>query len=99
MTDPMTLLVAASATAIQHRFDSFSRVGNIIGTSVSAAFLIILGIMNIYIFYKIIQELRKMISAPRGEQLELRFDGVGCVFSLLRKLFRLVDRYFCTIYT
>jgi high-affinity nickel-transport protein len=84
--------VAASAAAIQHRFDGFTRVGNTIGTAVSASFLIILGMMNIYILNKLVQELRRIISGPRGRQVEIGFEGAGCLFAIFYKMFRLVDR-------
>lgn len=88
-----SIVVAASSAAIQDRFGSFSDVGSIIGSSISAAFLIILGLMNTYIFYKLLQQLRKAIASPLGqESLDFSFEGGGCMTMLLRKTFRLVDR-------
>ena len=89
-----TLVVAATANAISRRFDSFSRIGGIIGTSVSASFLIILGLMNIYILYKLVREMKRLLASPHTEGLQLRFEGAGCLFVLLRKMFKIVDRYY-----
>ncbi|KAI9734317.1 MAG: hypothetical protein M1834_002421 [Cirrosporium novae-zelandiae] len=93
-----SIIVAATAAGISSRFDSFSRVGGIIGTSVSAAFLLLLGIMNGYILYKLIQHLRHVIDTdPASEDDDtegksFKIEGHGCMFALLRWAFRVVDR-------
>lgn len=88
-------MVASTAAAVSKRFGSFSRVGGIIGTAVSATFLLVLGIMNVYILYKLVQQLRKLINSPtvEGEEDEFKFEGGGCLFRVLKKMFKLIDRY------
>lgn len=89
------IVVAASSAAISDRFDSFADVGGIIGSSVSSAFLIILGTMNGYILYKLVTALRATIRSPIGqEQVDSSnlFVGGGCMMAILQKLFRLIDR-------
>ena len=44
------------------RFDGFERVGNIVGSSVSAAVPILLGIGNDWILLKLVQMLRRILS-------------------------------------
>lgn len=109
-----SIVVAATAAAVSTRFNGFSTVGGIIGTSVSASFLILLGIMNAYILYKLIQQIRKVIGFYRRrrqrESLEVddndeaivhneqendiwKIEGGGILFSILRKMFVLVDKY------
>lgn len=88
-----SLVVAGTAAAVSDKFDNFERIGGIIGTSVSAAFLLLLGIMNIYILYKLIVQMRKMIASdPGSEHEEFKIQGGGCLFPVLQKLFKLVDR-------
>ncbi|EOA83500.1 hypothetical protein ACJQWK_00326 [Exserohilum turcicum] len=88
-----SLVVAGTAAAVRDKFDNFERVGGIIGTSVSAAFLLLLGLMNVYILYKLIVQMRKMIaSEPGKEHEEFKIQGGGCLFPVLQKLFKLVDR-------
>lgn len=89
------IVVAASSAAISDRFDSFSDIGGIIGSSVSSAFLIILGTMNGYILYKLVTALREAIRSSIGhEQVDSGklFVGGGCMTALLQRLFRLIDR-------
>lgn len=86
------MIVAATATAISSKFGAFSRIGGIIGTSVSAGFLVILGIINVYILYKLIQLMKRLIaSAPGGEQ-GFEIKGAGCLFYVFKKMFKLIDQ-------
>ena len=76
-----SLVVAGTAAAVSDKFGNFERVGGIIGTSVSAAFLLLLGLMNIYILYKLIVQMRKMIASdPGSEHEEFKIQGGGCLF-------------------
>jgi len=88
-----SIVVAATAAAVSSRFDSFSTIGGIIGSSVSAAFLILLGIMNAYILYKLFKQMQKVLNLGEGEEDEAwKIEGGGILFSLLKKMFRLIDR-------
>ena len=87
-----SIVVAATASAISDRFGSFGKVGGIIGTSVSAAFLIILGILNMYILYRLVVRMRKLIRSTPDEEQEFGHHGAGCLFLLLKKMFKLIDR-------
>ncbi|KAF7718967.1 Uncharacterized protein PECH_006313 [Penicillium ucsense] len=88
-----SIVVAATAAAVSSKFDSFSRIGGIIGSSVSAAFLILLGIMNAYILYKLIKQVKKVYALPEGHEDEAwKIEGGGILFSVLKKMFKLIDR-------
>lgn len=74
------IVVAATAGALRDRFDDFTRVGNIIGTSVSAAFLLILCAGNGWILCKLVQRLRGVLAeqagaARRGDDASGEDDG------------------------
>ena len=87
-----SLVVAGTASAISSKFDAFSRVGGIIGVSVSAAFLLLLGLMNIYILIRLIQQMRVLLKQAPGTSCDFEIKGGGCLYSALQKLFRLIDR-------
>ncbi|KAI9801094.1 MAG: hypothetical protein M1833_002962 [Piccolia ochrophora] len=87
-----SIVVAATAAAVSERFDRYSRIGGIIGTSVSASFLIILGVVNMYILYKLIQQMKKLIAMHPEREPEFRLQGAGCLFQLFRRAFKLIDR-------
>ncbi|KAK3630104.1 Mitochondrial beta-keto-acyl synthase [Elasticomyces elasticus] len=88
-----SIVVAATSAAISDRFGPFSNIGGIIGSSVSAAFLILLGIINGWILYKLVQQLRTAIASPIGhELLDFNFEGGGCMTLVLKKMFKLIDK-------
>ena len=89
-----SIVVAATAAGVSRRFDSFGNVGGIIGTSVSAAFLILLGIMNAYILYRLVVQIRKVIRMQPDEAAEeaWKIEGGGVLFRLLKRMFKLIDR-------
>ncbi len=90
-----SIVVAATAAAISEKFGTFSRVGGIIGTAVSAAVLILLAVANSFILWKLVRQLRGYLAGPGpvegGESSVVQ--GYGCMFGLLRRLFRLIDRW------
>ncbi|CAG8150532.1 unnamed protein product [Penicillium salamii] len=88
-----SIVVAATAAAVSSRFDKFSTIGGIIGSGVSAAFLILLGVMNAYILYKLIKQMQKVFNLPEGAEDEAwKIEGGGILFSVLKKMFKLIDR-------
>jgi high-affinity nickel-transport protein len=87
------IVVAATSSAAAKHFDNFSYIGGIIGSSVSASFLVLLGIMNIYILSKLTQQLRTLMHTPPGQKPEFKLlEGGGCLFQVIKRLFKVVDR-------
>ena len=99
------IVVAATSGALRDRFDNFAYVGGIIGTSVSAAFLILLCFGNGWVLYRLITCLREVLLEPDPHNSEdediadedqaannLRLEGPGFLASVFRGLFRVVDR-------
>ncbi|KPM42609.1 hypothetical protein AK830_g3908 [Neonectria ditissima] len=96
------IVVAATSGALRDRFDNFTRVGNIVGTSVSAAFLIILCAGNGWVLYKLVQRLKVVLAERRrhqeelGDNLEMQdqfaLEGGGFLSRVFKKLFRVIDR-------
>lgn len=102
------VVVAATSGALRDRFDGFQRVGNIVGTSVSAAFLLILCAGNAWVMYQLVKRLRLLlreqhrqmrggdedITGPEEDAAagQLSFEGIGFLSNVFRKLFRIVDR-------
>ena len=97
-----SIVVAATAAAISSKFETFSRVGGIIGTAVSAWVLLLLAVANLYILWRLVKQLRRYMTTPQDEvegQASV-VKGYGCMLGLLRRLFNLIDRWvsqFCLI--
>lgn len=69
------IVVAATSGALRERFDNFQRVGNIIGTSVSAAFLLILCAGNSWVLYRLVKRLRVVLREDRERRAQQELQG------------------------
>ena len=88
-----SIVVAATATAVSSKFHHFSTVGSIIGSTVSAAFLLLLGAMNAYILFRLVKQIKKVLNLREGEEEQAwRIDGGGCLFHVLKKMFKIIDK-------
>jgi high-affinity nickel-transport protein len=90
------IVVAATSGALESRFEGFRNIGGIIGTSVSAGVLILLGVGNSWILYKLVQRLRIVLREDdrRGfeEGMGLDLEGGGILVRLFKRVFRFIDR-------
>ncbi|KAH8595017.1 high-affinity nickel-transport protein-domain-containing protein [Bisporella sp. PMI_857] len=91
------IVVAATSGALEKRFDGFREVGGIIGTSVSAAVLILLGIGNAWILYKLIKRMQVVLRDPEPEIGDLAapgldLEGGGILVRLFKRVFKFIDR-------
>lgn len=68
------IVVAATSGALRSRFDNFSHVGNIIGTSVSAAVLLILSAGNGWVLYRLVGKLREVLAEQQRRPLAARTE-------------------------
>jgi high-affinity nickel-transport protein len=55
-----SVALAVAATAIKDKFAAFGETGGIIGTSVSTAFLLLIGLINLFVLFQVVQELRRI---------------------------------------
>lgn len=94
-----SIVVAATAASISHKFDGFSHIGGIIGSAVSASFLLVLGLANAYILLLLLRQMHKLLGwyacnpDNNDHHQPLKFEGGGCLFRVFKKLFKLVNRY------
>jgi len=87
-----SIATAATAAAISSKFAIFGRIGGIIGSTISSTFLLVLGVLNGYILYKLIKQIRLLIASEAGFDQTFKIEGVGCLFSLFKKMFKIVDK-------
>ncbi|CDX14226.1 High-affinity nickel transport protein [Mesorhizobium plurifarium] len=89
-----SIAMAATAAAFQGRLDEFHDMGGVIGTSVSALFLLAIGVANLFILKGIWQAFSRV---RRGEpiieeDLEALLTGRGFLARIFRPVFRVVTR-------
>ena len=88
-----SIVVAATAATFASKFGAFGTVGGIIGSSVSAVFLILLGLMNVYILYRLVVQMKKAMRLSEDDISQAwNVEGGGCLFMILKKMFKLIDR-------
>ena len=88
-----SIVVAATAAAVSNKFSGFGLVGGIIGSAVSASFLILLGAMNAYILFRLIKQMKKVLNLRDGEEEQgWQIEGGGCLFRVLKKMFKIIDK-------
>jgi len=88
----LSAAIALTSIAIKDRFSSFENVGKILGTSVSALFLIAVAAANIMILNTVYRTFQKVKAggAYDDEDLDLVFAKGGRLGRAFRGLFRLV---------
>jgi high-affinity nickel-transport protein len=89
----LSVAIALTSVALKDRFDSLSSVGGIIGTSVSAFFLVAIAIANIIILisvYHTFQHVKKG-GTYVDEDLNLILAKRGFFGRIFRNLFRLIN--------
>jgi high-affinity nickel-transport protein len=87
------IVVAATATAVSNKFHRFGTVGSIVGSTVSASFLLLLGAMNAYILFRLVKQMKKVLNLREGEEEQAwRIEGGGCLFHILKKMFKIIDK-------
>jgi nickel/cobalt transporter (NiCoT) family protein len=89
-----SIAIAATATAFKAHFDSLQNIGGIIGTLVSALFLLAIAAMNVAVLAGIWRSFRRVkAGAPYvDEDLNMLLANRGLLARLLRPLFRLIGR-------
>jgi high-affinity nickel-transport protein len=93
-----SIVVAATSGALEKRFDGFSKVGGIIGTSISAAVLILLGIGNAWILVLLVKRLRNLLRQEPEEDSGVeeidgfKLDGGGLMVRAFKRVFKMIDR-------
>jgi nickel/cobalt transporter (NiCoT) family protein len=90
----LSVAIALTASRIQSRFPDMQRVGGLIGTSVSALFLLLIAGINLLVLRGVVRAFAKV---KRGEpcnsqDLDAMLDQLGIMGRIFRPVLRLVDR-------
>ena len=89
-----SLAIAVTAVAMQGRLDAFHDLGGVIGTAVSALFLLVIGLANLFILRGIWSAFTRARGGHRiaDEDLDALLAGRGFIARIFRPLFRVVSR-------
>jgi high-affinity nickel-transport protein len=82
--------IAVSISAMQWRLDAFREIGGVIGTAVSATFLLIIGVANLIVLISIWRRMRQ--SAAKDDLAVFEATNGGLVTRLFGSRFRLITQ-------
>ena len=86
--------VAATATLLAQRFETFHEIGSVVGTAVSALFLFAIAAVNLVILRAVWRTFRHVRQGGRyvEEDFDLLLSSRGLLARLFRPLFRMITR-------
>ena len=89
-----SVAIAATAVALSTRLASFRTVGGVIGTSVSAGFLLLIAVMNLFILVSLYRTFHQVRAGRRyePEDLDALLAAGGPLARVLRPLFRIIRK-------
>jgi high-affinity nickel-transport protein len=89
-----SIVIAATAATMQDRLDTFHGIGGVIGTTVSAAFLLVIGLANFLILKGTWAAFTRVKRGGRiaDADLDALLAGGGFLARLFRPMFRVVTR-------
>jgi high-affinity nickel-transport protein len=89
-----TAAIAATAMALQHRFETFQEIGGVIGTLVSAGFLFVIAGINLIVLKSVVATFMRVRRGERydEEDFNLVLANRGLLARIFKPMFRLITR-------
>lgn len=89
-----SIAIAATATAFKSQIEAFHTAGGVVGTLVSASFLLAIAAMNVFVLAGIYRSFRQVKAGAsyKEEDLEALLAGRGFFARLFRPVFALIRR-------
>ena len=89
----LSVVIALTSVAIKNHFDSFEAIGGVIGTAVSAFFLLAIALANIMVLISVYQTFQNVRRGGRftDESLNLILSKRGFFGRIFRSLFQLIE--------
>ena len=90
----LSVVVALTTSALQTKFSMFKEVGGIIGTSISAFFLFLVAVMNLFVLSSTYRVFRRVRNGERyrEEDLDMLLARGGLLARFFRPLFKIIQK-------
>jgi nickel/cobalt transporter (NiCoT) family protein len=87
-----SIAIAVTATALTRKFAAFHAIGSMIGTVVSALFLLAIAVMNVFILVSVYRTFHRVRAGGRyvEEDLDALLGGGGLLARIFRPLFGMI---------
>jgi len=88
----LSVVIALTSVAIKDKFDSIENMGGIVGTAISAIFLLVIALANVLILVSVYRTFRAVKNGAKyhEEDLNLLLAKRGFFGRIFRRLFRLI---------
>ncbi|RIB01473.1 high-affinity nickel transporter [Gigaspora rosea] len=88
-----SIAIALTATAIKDKFGDFQLIGGLIGTIISATFLLVIGIINTFVLISVYRSLQKLKRTGifEEENIDTVLNSYGCIGKIFSPLFKFID--------
>ncbi|CAG8486920.1 3279_t:CDS:1 [Acaulospora colombiana] len=88
-----SLAIAVTATTIKDKFGDLQSIGGLIGTSVSATFLFVIGIINTFVLISVYRSLQKLkrTGVFEEESIDNVLNNYGYIGRLFGPVFKFID--------
>ncbi|MGB7212334.1 MAG: HoxN/HupN/NixA family nickel/cobalt transporter [Gemmatimonadales bacterium] len=89
-----SVAIAATAIALNTHFQALHQIGGVIGTAVSAGFLLVIAVMNLFILVSVYRTFHRVQREGRclEEDLDTLLAGGGLLARLFRPMFAMIRR-------
>jgi high-affinity nickel-transport protein len=89
-----TAAIAATAMALQHRFEAFQEIGGVIGTLVSAGFLFVIAAINLIVLKSVAATFMRVRRGERYDEEDFNqlLANRGLLARIFKPMFRLITR-------
>jgi nickel/cobalt transporter (NiCoT) family protein len=88
----LSVLIAVSASFVHHKLPAFQHTGSVIGTSVSALFLLLIGAINLLVLLDLVRTWRRVVQGGSYDEhaLAVVLEQRGLLVRLFRPILRVV---------
>ncbi|CAG8505258.1 4870_t:CDS:2 [Ambispora gerdemannii] len=89
----VSIAIVVTTTTIKETFGDFEKIGGLIGASISAAFLFLIGLMNTIVFISVFKTLRRMRQTGTFEEesIEEIMNSGGVLGRFFKPIYQFID--------
>jgi high-affinity nickel-transport protein len=90
----LSVVIAITASQIQEKFPTMQRFGGLIGTTVSALFLVIIAVINMFVLYEVVRAFRKVKRGEAYDEKSLRetLSQLGLMGRIFGPVLKVADK-------
>jgi high-affinity nickel-transport protein len=90
----LSVVIALTAARVQRHFPAMQRLGGLVGTSLSAVFLLVIATINLFVLAEVVGAFRRVRQGESydSHRVDVSLSQLGIMGRIFRPVIRLVDR-------